>query len=558
LVLGHASIGLAQVPPDALMSQAFANRHRVDAFRQMSAEADRAGVEIYLVGGVAAGYVNRLRISMQGRPGKARIPRRDLRLDKVMGNPLGVDVDVAVRFKDGRPMKMAQADAFRHQLTRALSHLSFDVQPLGGTDRIPGFTSPEYLNTHHDTTDFLMVQLNGKRADRVIRDAREWDRPSASPPCLRELATGQIRLHMSKKPAAPPGKKRTRPRGEMRAIFRLLNKAMRLDLRVAPESVAQVTRGVERFDPENMDKHTRAWLHANGNKLFDPSNLNREPLEFLATFPSLVEKLSRSKVKVVEKRIQALREQPVQRAPHLSTQEMIKTIMDVDALTNVRRLMRDTSTPRRRAYFIKRLQTRAPTKGDLSLFSRLARQRLAEMTESNASCTVDAVFACRRLHQSFPDLARDTLSRLRALPGDHRQLYATVVERQRQTKDARPALRNALREPGIRSSLATYLRPQREYELAELIRCSDAKGVACVARRFVHKGDAPGLDMARFPRATTSVVKRLARPELVRGIQATAERRLSSDRSLTHASRRALRAISRSAARRLRSFNSHR
>jgi hypothetical protein len=561
-VLGcvSASTGYADpgaVDPAALMAQAFANRHRIDAFREISAQADRAGMEIYLVGGVAAGYVNRLRLSMQNRShALARLPARDLRLEQVM-NPLGVDVDVAVRFKDGRPMKWADADGFRLRLTRALPYLAFDVQPLGGTDRLPGFTSPDYLATHHDTTDFLMVQLNGTRADRVVRDAREWDRPSASPTCLRDLAAGQIRLHLSKKPATPPGRRQPRPRGEMRAIFRILNKAMRFDLRVAPESRAEIARGVQRFDPDTMDRHTRAWLLANGKKLFDPTNLNRRPLELLGSFPTLVDKLSRSRVKGVERQIEALRQRPIQRAPHLSSREMIKTLMDVDALTDVRRLLRDTSTPRRRAYFIKRLQTRAPTRADLSLFRRLARGRLERMTESNASCTLESMFACRRLHEPFPDLRRDFLARLDALPGDHGPLLAALAEHQRDTADGRRWLRDRLNEPGMRSALASHYRPRRDSELVKLARRCDAPAVVRLAGRLTSStADLPGLDMARFPRATLSVIGRLDRPELVRGIQAAAVR-LSRDGSLTRARRRALRAVSRSAARRLRSLQAH-
>lgn len=407
---GSAAEALAESMVERLASLAYDNRHRIDAFAKMSKVADEAGLELYLIGGVATGYLNRLRKLDLGRAAEAA-----LTLEQIT-NPLSIDVDVAIHSAQ-KPLTRDDKDDFRLKLARVLPQLSFDVQILEGTEHVPGYTSEAYLSTHHDSTDFLAVHLNAKSARGVVRDARDWEGRSGSRGALFDLVAGKLRFFAAQPPTLEHDRrstKRGRPRGEMRATLRMITKSLRYGLTLDEAARRFANETIGRFDPQRVDKHTRAFLQTNGKKLFDPNNVDGDTLGYLRTFPGLVEKLHATGLKGVTKRLDGalLREKTTQ-SPHSEPQvalpnarEMIDTVLDIDALTNIRRFAREMHTPRLQAYYAQRLADVPLSAADLAHYHAIANARLLEMTEQTATLTLKAVFAERRLYGQFPTLVK--------------------------------------------------------------------------------------------------------------------------------------------------------
>jgi hypothetical protein len=270
------AVGSHPVDPVRLRDEVFANLSQVPEFKRLADLADQHGYDVWALGGIAGNVVHHFRQRIRQRDGDASF-RADyfssLDLPRIM-NVQTQDIDLVIARKDGCAETIEEIEEFQTQASAAVPGIDIDVRGLRtGKDDIhlPLLNEHDFLAQHHNTVDYLMVQLNASAPEQVVRDLADWNNPISKN--LVDSANGVIRFdHSSEHSSTSIARDGHSP--DIKHVMRLLIKMARYDAKPDPASLARMKQVVSDFDPKIADNVVARWFEKNAAKLaFDAIDL---------------------------------------------------------------------------------------------------------------------------------------------------------------------------------------------------------------------------------------------------------------------------------------------
>ena len=261
--------GSHPVDPMRLRDEVFANLSSVPEFKKLADLADHHGYDLWGLGGIAGNILNHFRQRMRQQDGDTKF-RADyfgsLDLQRIM-NVQTQDMDLVIGRKDGRAETEKEIEEFETVVKEAVPGIDIDVRGLRTAKdaiHLPLLDHPDFLLQHHNTVDYLMVQFNAKKSEKLVNDLADWGNSRSKN--IVDCANGTIRFNYSSRHTSSSiaGDGHS---PDIKHVMRLLIKMARYDAKPDPASLERMKKVVEDFDPDITDGVVSRWFDKNAAKL---------------------------------------------------------------------------------------------------------------------------------------------------------------------------------------------------------------------------------------------------------------------------------------------------
>ncbi|MBI4042024.1 MAG: SUMF1/EgtB/PvdO family nonheme iron enzyme, partial [Deltaproteobacteria bacterium] len=244
------------------------NRHRVAEFEFLAEEAGKLGVRLWLFGGTAAGFAHYVYWDLMRERGVESLPEERFDYDFTNIYRSTQDADLAI---DGIP---EQADQLERSVREKFPHLQgnksvWEIRTLrkkNGGNRIPilGREAFDFQNQHTDSNSTGLIELT-QSTEPVVRDARDWSAEESN--FLRDVATRTLHYYDSKK-HEETSRAREGKNPPIVSVIRYLTKIFQFELKIPQESLKNLKKVIEAFDPAELkNDYVRHWMEKNAKKL---------------------------------------------------------------------------------------------------------------------------------------------------------------------------------------------------------------------------------------------------------------------------------------------------
>lgn len=229
---------------------------KVAEFKVLREQAQKRGVKLYLFGGTAAGFAHYAKWDLQRLKGdKTFQPDRfDFELSNIYRASQDLDIVIDGPIDVIKEMNKSMADFFP---SFAGDKSKWEIRSLRESIGKPGqkeykealLNSFDFLNQNTDSNSTGLIEVTPATSETIVSDLRDM----SSNPCqfLKDVTTGTLHYYTSEK-HFETSRAKIEENPKIYSVVRALTKALQYDSTITPESMHELQKIVDEFDPESI------------------------------------------------------------------------------------------------------------------------------------------------------------------------------------------------------------------------------------------------------------------------------------------------------------------